>query len=118
MSDLADSNISVVNNVFVKQMVFVSAGQRAITHAHVYDHQMLLAAGSMTLIVDDIRRDYCAPAILLILAGKHHGIQALEDGTVAYCIHAMTNGETLDEADPIVVGAENRLIEEMPCPFG
>ena len=118
MSELSESNISVVNNVFIKQMVFALAGQRAVTHAHLYDHQTLLASGSLRIIVDDVRRDYRAPAILLIQAGKHHGMEALEDGTVAYCIHAMTHGETLDEADPIVQGVENRQIEEMPCPFG
>ncbi len=92
MSELADSNISVVNNVFIKQMVFPYRGYRVMTHAHVYDHQTLLAVGAVRLTVDRISTEYHAPAILVIHAGKHHGIEALADGTVAYCIHAMADG--------------------------
>jgi len=100
MSGIADSNISVVNNVFIKQMVFPLVGYRVVTHAHVYDHQTLLAVGAVRMTVDGVSTEYQAPAILIIQAGKHHGIEALKDGTVAYCIHAMTGEEDLVQGIP------------------
>jgi quercetin dioxygenase-like cupin family protein len=106
MSELAESNISVVNNVFIKQLFFALAGQQAITHAHVYDHQTLLAVGALRLTVDGVATEYQAPAILVIAAGKHHGMTALVDGTVAYCIHAMND-------EPLVMGIENDQLTQL-----
>lgn len=107
MSQLADSNISVVNDVFIKQMVFPYAGYTVMTHAHVYDHQTLLAVGSLRLTSEGRIRDFTAPAIVIITAGTHHGMQALQDGTIAYCIHAIKGGMTIDEAQPLVQGFQN-----------
>ena len=113
MSFLADSNISVVNNVFIKQMVFPYAGYTAVTHAHVYDHQTLLAAGSLLMTVDGIATIYQAPAVLVIKAGTHHGMTAMVDNTIAYCIHAITNGECIDEADALVQGIGNQALTNL-----
>ena len=106
MSELADSNISCVNNVFIKQMVFRKAGQIAVTHAHTYDHQTLVATGALRVIVNGHVTEYRAPAIIIIAAGQHHGLEALVDQTVAYCIHAMTD-------EPLVQGIENDALHSL-----
>lgn len=115
MSELADSNISLVNNVFIKQMVFVKKGSWAVTHAHTYDHQTLLASGRLRMTLDGQTTELTGPCIIVIQAGKHHAFEALEDGTVAYCIHAIKNGETIDEADPLVQGQANREVTTCHC---
>jgi quercetin dioxygenase-like cupin family protein len=112
MSQLADSNISVVNNVFIKQMTFKDAGDYVLQHAHMYDHQTLIATGGVRVTVDGIETEYLAPSIIVITAGKFHQLVSLAPQTVAYCIHAIKGGETLDEAEPLVEGLKNTEVEE------
>jgi hypothetical protein len=38
--------------------------------------------------------------MIFIKAGKSHYIEALEDGTVAYCVHALRDKDTADILDP------------------
>jgi quercetin dioxygenase-like cupin family protein len=113
MSELADSNISIVNDVFIKQMVFRKAGDRVMTHAHVYDHQSLLATGRLKLTVDGAASYWQAPSILVIQQGKYHEMEALEDHTVAYCIHAIKGADHIDEAEPLVIGLPNTALSQL-----
>jgi len=113
MSELADSNISLVNGVFVKQMRFRKAGWIARTHAHNYDHQTLVASGRLMVTVDGIVSFYQAPSILVIEAGKQHLLEALDDETVAYCIHAVTGSDNLDDAESLVVGVPNAALHDL-----
>lgn len=112
MSELADSNISVVNDVFIKQIKFGKAGLMSRTHAHLYDHQTLLASGRVALYVegDLTTHSYQAPAILVVKAGLVHTFESLEPDTVLYCIHAMKGGDTIDEAEPLVHGIANTAL--------
>jgi quercetin dioxygenase-like cupin family protein len=113
MSELAESNISIVNDVFIKQMVFRKAGDRVMTHAHVYDHQSLLATGRLKLTMDGAESYWQAPSILVIEAGKYHLMEALEDQTVAYCIHAIKGADYMDDAEPLVIGLSNRVLSQL-----
>jgi len=107
MSELAESNISIVHDVFIKQIIFRKAGWIMQTHAHCYDHQTLVAAGRIRMTVDGLSTDHEAPTILTITAGCVHHLESLVDHTVAYCIHAIKNGETVDTADALVQGIDN-----------
>jgi quercetin dioxygenase-like cupin family protein len=113
MSELAESNISLVNNVFIKQMVFKAQGDVALTHAHVYDHQTLLSVGILNVTVEGIATIYQAPAIIVIQAGKHHCLEAMQAGTVAYCIHALNGSECVDEAESLVLGVPNTALHHL-----
>lgn len=106
MSEFCEVNVSLVNNVWIKQMRFQS-GWIAQTHAHTHDHQTLLATGRLRVTVSGEERFYQAPAIILIEKGALHQLEALEDGTVAYCIHALRDGETL------VDGIENEALQSL-----
>jgi quercetin dioxygenase-like cupin family protein len=44
--------------------------------------------------------DFKAPQMIYIQAGKSHFIEALEDGTVAYCVHALRDANTEEIIDP------------------
>ncbi len=107
MSELAESNISLVEGVFIKQMHFRDKGWVAVTHAHVYDHQTLLSSGALRVTVDGLVLDYHAPTIIVIAAGKHHALESLEANTVAYCIHAMTDNA------PLVHGIANDDLRQL-----
>lgn len=91
------SKFSVVANTWIRQMVFVKAGDRNCGHAHSFDHQTLLAKGKFKVFVEDKVAEFTAPQVLMIPAGKEHLIQAMEDGSVAFCIHALRKGENIED---------------------
>ena len=79
-------------------MSFMKKGWIAQTHAHRFDHQTLLTSGALRITTDGRITDYHAPAILLVQAGTKHRFEALEDGTVAYCVHALSAEDSLVES--------------------
>lgn len=102
-----DSKISLVANVWIKQMLFNKAGDINEGHSHNFDHQTLLAYGAVEVDVDGKISRFDAPTIIFIKAGKKHQIKATKDGTVCYCIHPIRNGERIEDIidpDDIPVG--------------
>jgi quercetin dioxygenase-like cupin family protein len=89
--------VSIVANCWVKQMKFEKAGHRHKGHSHTFDHQSLLAAGSVECNVNGALSVHTAPTIIYIRAGLAHGFRALEDNTVMYCIHPLRDGERVED---------------------
>lgn len=89
--------ISIVSNCWVKQMKFEKAGHRHKGHSHTFDHQSLLAAGSVECNVNGAVSVHTAPTIIYIRAGLTHGFKALEDNTVMYCVHPLRDGERVED---------------------
>ncbi len=81
-------------------MRFVKAGDANEGHTHNYDHMTLLATGSVAVHVDGKTTNFVAPQMIFIKAGKSHYIEALEDNTVAYCVHALRDKDTEEILDP------------------
>ena len=110
-----DAKISIVANTWVKQMHFISAGDKNEGHKHVFDHQTLLAKGRVNVNVNGKNTEFIAPHIIFIGAGYEHEITALEDDTVVFCIHALRDGENegdiIDPSD--VPNGVMPLIEQM-----
>lgn len=93
--------ISYVSNVFIRQMTFVKAGDVEPGHVHAFDHITLLASGRLRLDVPDGVHEFKAPQHIFIKAGVKHKMTALENGTVAHCIHAIRDGDLVgDIIDP------------------
>lgn len=86
-------------------MFFAKAGDANEGHVHNYDHTTLLAYGSVRVHVDGNTTDFKAPHMIFIKAGKSHYLEALEDGTVAYCVHALRDKDSEDILDPDQVPA-------------
>lgn len=85
-------------------MHFVKAGDRNEGHIHNHDHITLLAKGSVTVDVDGQQTDFIAPHMIYIAKGKRHFLIAKEDGTVAYCVHALRTGAREEDIlDPAIV---------------
>lgn len=93
-----------VGNIFIKRMYFdFSQDHRvAVGHSHKYDHVTLLAHGVLAVTVDGVEKVYRAPAFIDVEAGKHHILRALEDKTVAYCVHDTHGLEVEDLGDKFV----------------
>jgi quercetin dioxygenase-like cupin family protein len=95
------SKISIVSNTWVKQMYFAKAGDINEGHTHTFDHQTLLGKGKVKVTVNNKVTEFTAPTIIFIRAGYMHKIEALEDDTICYCIHAIRNGERVEDiVDP------------------
>lgn len=91
--------IIAISNVYCRMMNFVNKGDVELGHYHTYDHGTLVSAGS--LLVEMLEDDdtvlsskvFKAPSLIFVTKNKKHRLTALEDGTVAACIHAMRDIE-------------------------
>ena len=120
MSDAPQIAISCVASVYVRQMHFVHAGDTEKGHAHTYDHQTLLARGSIRVSAQGKASSFNAPHILFIRKDVEHELEALEDDSLCYCIHALRNrDEASDIIDPasIPFGAGSAQAFEVAAPL-
>jgi 5-deoxy-D-glucuronate isomerase len=97
-----------VKNIWMRQMHFLKAGDANDGHSHTHDHCTLLAYGKVKVHVDGNATEFSAPHTIYIQAGKTHYIEALEDNTVAYCIHGVRDKDTAEllDADQIPFGID------------
>jgi quercetin dioxygenase-like cupin family protein len=115
MIDQPHVQIGCVANLFSRQMHFKSAGDIEHGHTHPFDHLTLLASGSLRVTVNGKTTDFKAPHMIYIKAEHNHKLVALEDDTVAYCIHALRNGNGVDDIlDPASVptGVDPRTVAQ------
>jgi len=92
-------SLIVSGNLYMRQMRF-DQGDVEQGHSHTYDHLTLLSAGSMKVSVDGTETVFVAPTAIKILAHKTHQLEALEDNTLAYCVHALRDAVTEDVLPP------------------
>jgi len=93
--------LSIIDSVWCKQMHFLKAGDVMEGHKHIHDHITLLAKGSVEVCVNDTTKTtFTSPHMIFIAKDDIHKITALEDNTIAYCIHALRNYEDGDIVDP------------------
>jgi hypothetical protein len=96
--------IGCVANLYSRMMHFRQAGDIEIGHTHQFDHLTLLAKGKLKVTVDGVATEFTAPHMIYIRADKNHELVALTDETVAYCIHALRDGNGVDDIlDPSMI---------------
>jgi quercetin dioxygenase-like cupin family protein len=101
-----ETKMTCVSNLWLRQMHFEKAGDRNEGHVHNFDHITLLAKGSVTVDVEGNCTDFVAPHMIYITKGKRHHLIAKEDGTTAYCVHALRTGEREEDIlDPSMIPA-------------
>lgn len=120
MQTFPDIRLSLAANTWVKQMHFAKAGCLNPGHKHSFDHQSLLALGSVKVTVNGEDTIFNAPHIIFIGAGHEHTMVSLEDNTIVYCIHALRDGERVEDiihpddvpngVMPLIEGRGNQLI--------
>lgn len=104
MTDQPHVQIGCVANLFSRQMHFKKAGDLEHGHTHPFDHLTLLASGSLRVTVNGKTTDFKAPHMIFIKAEHEHELVALENNTVAFCIHALRKGNGVDNIiDPAAV---------------
>lgn len=105
---MSEPNISIgcVANLYSRMMHFVKAGDTEEFHTHQFDHLTLLAKGKLRVTVDGQVSEFTAPHMIYIRKDKVHELVALADDTVAYCIHALRDGNGVDDIiDPSMIPA-------------
>jgi hypothetical protein len=98
------TTISYVSNTFTRTMYFKKAGDKEMGHSHNYDHVTLLALGKIKITVGDKETEFTAPKNILIKKNVNHIVEALEDGTLCYCVHPLhdrNNPEYILDPDSI-----------------
>jgi hypothetical protein len=96
--------LGCVANLFSRMMYFEKIGDKETGHAHCFDHLTLLAHGKLLVTVDGKSTEFTAPHMIYIQKEKLHELEALEDNTLAYCIHALRNGDGVgDILDPSMI---------------
>ena len=83
-------------NLYMRQMRFESKGDIEQGHCHVFDHITLLATGSLKVRAQGKETVFVAPSAIKILANEIHELEAIEDNTLAYCVHALRDAVTED----------------------
>jgi len=100
------TQLSLISNLWVKLMTFEKAGDVNEGHKHHFDHPTLLVKGRLRVEVQGARTEFTAPHIIFIAREQVHTLIALEDQTVAACIHALRDGEQVEDiVDPIMIPA-------------
>jgi quercetin dioxygenase-like cupin family protein len=102
--DTPVTNLVCVSNLWVRMMHFKKAGDQNDGHEHNFDHITLLSQGSVEVDVEGQKTVFKAPHMIYIIAGKRHYIKALEDNTIASCLHALRTGEREEDIlDPSMI---------------
>lgn len=105
-----NTKITAIKNLWIRQMSFAKVGDKNEGHLHDYDHITLLASGSVNVYVEDKVTKYTAPYMIMIAKGQRHYLEALEENTIAYCVHALRNAESEDseilDPDQIPLGVD------------
>lgn len=78
-----------VGGVYAKELWLEHVGDKVLSHSHTYDHLSLVARGRVRVTVDGVTTDYPARSAVNVKAGKEHMIEALEAGSLWYCIHSV-----------------------------
>lgn len=111
-----DVKIMAVSNVYCRMMTFKDIGDYEMGHYHDYDHGTLLSKGKLKVEMFDTEGNatgtttFIAPTFMFIEKFKVHKLTALEEDTVAVCIHAL---RTIDEeiVDPSFLVSETQLTD-------
>lgn len=107
MSNQPITDLKLVDNVFVKLHHFLREGDTHQGHSHTFDHITLLAAGAVRMVHDNGTAEFTAPHLIVTPKGITHQFTALKPDTVFCCIHAIRDGDELDDiASPNITQTE------------
>lgn len=98
MSVLTD--LKIVDNVFVKMMHLYNVGDTTEGHAHTFDHITLLAKGKVLMRAKGSEKEHTAPALIVTPKGVEHEFVAVAPDTVLCCIHAIRDGDDVEDVAP------------------
>lgn len=102
-------DLQIVDNVWVKYYFFPDIGGTHEGHAHTFDHITLLATGKILMKHDNGEQEFTAPHLIVTPKGIVHQFITLEPNTVFCCIHAIRDGDGVDDIAPQEITKEEAL---------
>ena len=96
VSGVSPTEMAWFGNVWVRKMYFPKAGAPYQGHKHDHDHVSLLMSGKVLVEVAGHSKEFTAPAIIIIRKDYEHKITALEDKTLWWCVHALSEVKGID----------------------
>jgi len=90
-------DVKIVDNVFVKMIPLNGIGHKVQGHAHAFDHITLLSNGSVRMKHANGESVFTAPALIVTKKGTMHEFTSLEDFSLLCCIHAIRDGDDVDD---------------------
>jgi hypothetical protein len=117
MMNRPDVKIMALSNVYCRMMNFLKKGDFELGHYHTYDHGTLLSKGSLRVDIlsesgtVQSTKIFTAPTFIYVDKDKIHRLTAIEDDTIACCIHAL---RTIDEEilDPDFLVEEKTIADD------
>lgn len=106
MGTIHKDQSAYADNVWVRMMHLLKAGDQIEGHRHTFDHITLLARGSVKMEHDNGSKEYKAPFLIITPKGIAHKFTALEDKCLLCCIHAIRDGDDVDDIAPQTITAE------------
>lgn len=103
LEHLPEIKLAAVGNVYIRMMNFRKAGDFNQGHTHRYDHITLLSKGSLEVVCNGETTIFTAPAMIYIDKDQEHKLTALEDNTLASCIHALRDADTGEIVSPDMI---------------
>ena len=94
------TDIQIVDNVFVKMHCFPNIGDTHEGHAHTFDHITLLSSGKVLMEHCNGDQEFEAPHMIVTPKGVKHQFTSLMPNTIFFCIHAIRNGNHVDDVAP------------------
>jgi len=91
------THLKLVDNVFVKMHHFLNAGDFHVGHSHTFDHITLLSTGKVLMKHNKGEQEFTAPHLIVTPKDVAHQFIALADNTVFCCIHAIRDGDGVDD---------------------
>jgi quercetin dioxygenase-like cupin family protein len=101
------TDIRIADNVFVKMMEMYFKGDIITGHSHVFDHITLLARGSLVMRANGVEHYHKAPKLIITPKEVVHEFEALEHETLLCCIHAVRDGDGVDDIAPQDISEED-----------
>ncbi len=83
-------DLGYFGNIWVRQNVLATAGEKTPGHKHNFDHVSLLCKGKVRVTVEGFPpKEFTAPTFIIIKKEYEHHFEALEDQSIWYCVFAL-----------------------------
>jgi hypothetical protein len=102
----AELQHTCVSNLYVRMSHFKKIGHIEESQEYKFDHVCLLSKGKAKVTVDGKSKIFDAPHLIVIRKNKSHLIEALEDHTTLLDIHAIREGERVED----IIDPEDEII--------
>ena len=103
------TDVKIVDNVFVKMNYIPHIGESIKGHSHTFDHISILASGAVKMIHDKGEQDFTAPHLIVIPKDTKHEFVATENATLLCCVHAIRDGEGVNDVADQDISSEQAL---------